>query len=111
MKIIHTREHGARNIAEFVYGGVVLREPAADAGDAEWADYLFIRENKAAPCWELWLHSPSGMWYAVLRDAGSDEFLRVVLAREFFAGGVLTDDDAGLSSSSSSSQESTPSQS
>jgi heterotetrameric sarcosine oxidase delta subunit len=59
-----------RDETEFSFGGEAhMARPAAGAGDAEWADYLFFRANPKGECAERWCHSYGcGQWFNVVRD-------------------------------------------
>ena len=61
---------GPRADSEFHYGGDAgRRRPAREAGDAEWAHYLFFRANARGPARELWLHHGGcGRWVEIERD-------------------------------------------
>ena len=63
---------GDRPHGEFAYGGdATVRRPddPAKAGDAEWFDYVYIRNNPAGPHRELWHHAfGCGQWIEVRRD-------------------------------------------
>lgn len=62
---------GLRPETEFVYGGDanVDRPDPATATDAEWAAYIYLRNNPKGPHRELWLHSAGcHTWLTVERD-------------------------------------------
>jgi heterotetrameric sarcosine oxidase delta subunit len=61
---------GLRDEPEFSFGGEAhMARPAAGAGDAEWADYLFFRAHPKGECAERWCHSYGcGQWFNVVRD-------------------------------------------
>ena len=63
---------GDRAETEFSYGGEagISRPPDPDKlTDAEWADYLFMRENPKGAYRELWNHSQGcRRWFGVERD-------------------------------------------
>lgn len=74
-----------RDRREFYYQGaaVALDRPAADAGEAAWDDYLFLRENPAGMTRDLWHHEGGcGAWLVVTRDTVSHAVERVELARD-----------------------------
>lgn len=66
---------GLRDEPEFSFGGEShITRPAAGAGDAEWADYLFLRTNPKGEHAERWCHSYGcGQWFNVLRDTVTHE--------------------------------------
>jgi sarcosine oxidase subunit delta len=61
---------GRRDEEEFSFGGEShIVRPSIDCGDAEWADYLFCRENRKGVHCERWAHSfGCGRWFNVVRD-------------------------------------------
>ncbi|MGI8895347.1 MAG: sarcosine oxidase subunit delta [Casimicrobiaceae bacterium] len=61
---------GLRNQVEFTYGGdATVKRPAADAEEAAWFDYVYLRDNPSGPHDELWLHSAGcRQWFKVRRD-------------------------------------------
>lgn len=72
---------GPRDETEFTYGGqahvAYPAEPAA-LTDAEWARYLFIRDNPKGPFAERWSHaSGCRRWFNVIRDTATNEVLAV----------------------------------
>lgn len=66
---------GVRDQSEFTYGGeahIVRPEDPASLTDAEWADYLFMRENPRGPHREQWHHTYGcRRWFNVQRDTVS----------------------------------------
>lgn len=62
---------GPRNAAEFRYGGEYKprpQNPESPAADAEWADYLYFRENKLGVKKEWWYHRAGcGCWFLAER--------------------------------------------
>lgn len=66
---------GLRDEPEFSFGGEShIARPAAVAGDAEWADYLFYRTNPKGDHAERWCHSYGcGQWFNVVRDTVTHE--------------------------------------
>ena len=71
MLLIPCPHCGARAETEFVYGGDanVPRPDPASATDAEWAAYIYERDNPKGTHKELWLHaSGCHMWMSVERD-------------------------------------------
>jgi len=62
---------GERPETEFVYGGdATVKRPDPDtASNAEWAAYIYERDNPKGPHRELWLHaSGCHAWLEVERD-------------------------------------------
>ena len=71
MLLIPCPHCGARPETEFVYGGDanVQRPDPAAATDAEWAAYIYERDNPKGAHKELWLHaSGCHMWMTVERN-------------------------------------------
>lgn len=63
---------GSRNVTEFSYGGeagiVRPKDPFA-LSDQEWADYLYMRENRRGVQLEIWCHSAGcRRWFTLARD-------------------------------------------
>jgi len=63
---------GARDETEFAFGGEagIVRPADPDSlSDAEWADYLFMRENRRGMHKEQWWHAHGcRRWFIVERD-------------------------------------------
>ena len=86
MKIMHCPLNGPRNIQEFAWGGEVTEMPDPNAClDREWADYVFLEENRKGIVREWWCHLPTNYWFIVERDTASDEMLRTYPTSEIFA--------------------------
>ena len=70
---------GPRDETEYHYGGQAhVPYPASpdDLSDAEWAEYLFYRDNPKGPFAERWMHSVGcRRWFNVLRDTATYEVL------------------------------------
>ena len=68
---------GPRDQTEFSFGGEAARDRPADpeaASDAEWADYLFYRDNVKGLHLERWVHRfGCRQWFLVARDTLSHE--------------------------------------
>ena len=66
---------GSRPESEFQCAGDAdRRRPAADASDAAWANYLYVRANPRGLHRERWVHSAGcGQWLAVERDTVSHD--------------------------------------
>ena len=75
---------GARAQIEFTYGGdATLQRPAVDASEAEWVQFVFLRNNPAGPHQELWQHSAGcRQWLRVSRDTRTHEILESAPAVE-----------------------------
>lgn len=85
MKILNCPLNGPRGIQEFAYGGEVAPSPdPTSCSDAEWADWLFLQDNRAGVVREWWMHVASGYWFIAERDTATDEILRTYPARELF---------------------------
>lgn len=72
---------GPRDEVEFRYGGqahVAYPGDAAAVDDAEWGQYLFVRDTPKGPLRERWRHS-SGCrrWFNVVRHTVTNEILGV----------------------------------
>jgi sarcosine oxidase subunit delta len=72
---------GLRDHSEFSFGGESprLRPEFPDrASDAEWADYLFYRNNVKGLHLERWVHSfGCRQWFNVVRDTATHEIVEV----------------------------------
>lgn len=71
---------GVRDEIEFRFGGEVLpvRPPLEQTDDAEWAEYLFFRDNLKGEQHERWCHDfGCGLWFRVLRNTVSHEIVEV----------------------------------
>ena len=70
---------GPRAESEFAYGGQAgIAYPAdPDAlGDADWADYLFMRDNPKGPFAERWNHVYGcRRWFDVVRDTATNDLM------------------------------------
>lgn len=69
---------GPRDEVEFHYGGeahVVRPERPEALTDAEWADYLFMRNNPKGWFRERWVHSHGcRRWFNAIRHTVTHEF-------------------------------------
>ena len=68
---------GPRDEVEFSYGGqadvAYPRDPAA-LTDAEWAEFLFVRDNPKGPFGERWVHTHGcRRWFELDRDTATNE--------------------------------------
>jgi len=61
---------GLRDEVEFAFGGSShIARPPASCSDAEWASYLYFRDNPKGTHLERWCHSfGCGQWFNVARD-------------------------------------------
>jgi len=58
MMLIECPWCGARDHTEFTYSGdATIKRPAPDAGEAAFADYVYLRDNPRGPHRELWHHT------------------------------------------------------
>lgn len=77
---------GDRDESEFAFGGqahLVRPEPAHEASDREWAEYLFFRDNPKGVHFERWQHNYGcRQWFNVARDTVSHEIVAVYLISE-----------------------------
>jgi len=68
---------GLRDQDEFRFGGEANITRPADperASDAEWANYLFYRDNLKGPHTERWVHSfGCRQWFTLVRDTVTHE--------------------------------------
>jgi len=80
MKLLTCPINGTRPISEFIYGGEFRLMPDPDkATDAEWADYIFNRDNAPSVKKEWWFHSPSNTWLIAERNTVTDEITKTYL--------------------------------
>lgn len=77
---------GLRDQDEFHFGGEANIERPADpeqVSDAEWADYLFYRDNVKGLHYERWVHSfGCRQWFKLARDTVSHEITGAYLMTE-----------------------------
>ena len=82
---------GPREEIEFSYGGEAHIERPKEPdrlSDAEWADYLFMRDNPKGPLAERWcLSFGCRRWFNVERHTVTHEILRVYKMGEPRGGG------------------------
>ncbi|TCP51873.1 sarcosine oxidase subunit delta [Tamaricihabitans halophyticus] len=68
---------GGRDETEFGYGGqahVPYPEDPHALTDAQWAEYVFIRDNPRGPYAERWVHSAGcRRWFNAVRDTGTND--------------------------------------
>lgn len=74
---------GPRDVTEFSYGGDAdVRQPLADASEAEWAAYLYLRDNPCGAHEEFWQHSAGcRRWICVRRNTLTHDVLGSAPAR------------------------------
>ena len=80
MKYIDCPVLGRRPHTEFAISGVLEFEPEAITTGSVGA-WAFNRESLPSPRTEWWYHTPTQLWFTVVRHTGSDEILAVELAR------------------------------
>jgi sarcosine oxidase subunit delta len=70
---------GERPEPEFVYGGQAhVARPESAAGPAEWARFLYQRDNARGIHAERWRHTHGcGRFFNALRDTTTDHFVAV----------------------------------
>jgi sarcosine oxidase subunit delta len=70
---------GVRDEPEFVCGGTTrIARPTLNAGDQEWGEYLFFRDNPKGVHHERWRHAfGCGQWFNVARNTVTHEVLSV----------------------------------
>ena len=77
---------GLRDQTEFQFGGeshIERPQDPAQASDAEWADYLFYRENPKGIHYERWVHSfGCRQWFNLARNTVTHEIREVYLMGE-----------------------------
>ena len=75
---------GPRDAAEFIYrGDASLTRPSVDAGEAAWADYVYLRDNPAGPFAEHWYHAQGcRTWIVVNRDTRNHAIAGARLAKD-----------------------------
>ncbi len=68
---------GPRAEIEFRYGGqahIAYPPDPAEADDAAWAEYVFMRDNPKGPFAERWVHTAGcRRWFNVVRDTLTNE--------------------------------------
>ena len=75
---------GPRDEHEFVFGGEAhVDRPALEASDADWAAYLFTKENGCGVQAERWRHARGcGQWFNLRRHTATHEIVAVYLMGE-----------------------------
>ena len=78
MQLVECPWCGSREEAEFHYGGQADVAYPADAdtvSDAEWAQYLFFRDNPRGRFTERWVHAAGcRRWFTAVRDTVTYRF-------------------------------------
>ncbi len=67
---------GPRNSLEFRYGGEYNPRPKNphEAGEIEWVDYVYMRDNRLGVQKEWWYHRAGcGLWFLAERHTHSNE--------------------------------------
>ncbi len=79
MLLIHCPWCGPRDEVEFGHGGEAHRARPADPSllsDAEWADFLFMRDNPKGPWRERWSHAAGcRRWFNAVRDTATHRMI------------------------------------
>jgi heterotetrameric sarcosine oxidase delta subunit len=73
---------GRRNSQEFRYGGEYNPRPKRplETADPDWADYIYMRDNKMGMQKECWYHrSGCQLWFLAERHTKSNEFEKTYL--------------------------------
>ncbi|WP_157247929.1 sarcosine oxidase subunit delta [Nonomuraea typhae] len=74
MMLIDCPHCGPRDENEFRYGGQADLAYAPDAGDEEWAAFLFMRDNPKGWFHERWFHVHGcRTWFSLLRHTVTHE--------------------------------------
>lgn len=72
---------GPRDETEFHYGGqahIVRPTNGETLNDAQWADYLFMRDNPKGPFRERWSHAAGcRRWFNMLRDTATHRIIAI----------------------------------
>lgn len=70
---------GVRDEEEFTFGGPShVTRPRDTCADAEWADYLFNRDNPKGIHYEHWCHTYGcGRWFNIARNTVTHDIVAV----------------------------------
>ena len=82
MVILECPNCGGRNTTEFRYGGEYNPRPKRplDTPDADWADYIYMRDNKWGVQKEWWYHrSGCQLWFLAERHTRSNKVVKTYL--------------------------------
>ena len=78
MLLIPCPHCGPRDETEFKYGGqagIAYPQDPDALTDAEWVDYLFLRDNPKGPFRERWVHTAGcRRWFDITRDTLTNVF-------------------------------------
>jgi sarcosine oxidase subunit delta len=81
MQLIPCPWCGDREEAEFHYGGQAHVACPADPHaltDAQWAQFVFFRDNPKGPFAERWMHAAGcRRWFNAIRDTATHDLLAV----------------------------------
>lgn len=79
MLLIDCPHCGPRDEIEFNCGGEShIARPGLGCSDAQWADYLFNRDNPRGMTFERWRHAfGCGCWFNVARDTSNHRICAV----------------------------------
>ena len=92
MKIMNCPLNGPRNIQEFVCAGTVREHPDPNrCSGEEWADFVFMEENRAGVVREWWCHVATAYWFIAERDTVADEIVASYPASTVFTERVAFD--------------------
>jgi heterotetrameric sarcosine oxidase delta subunit len=75
---------GPRNALEFRYGGEYNPRPSQplSVSDDEWADYIYMRDNRLGIQTEWWYHRAGcGTWFLAERHTKTNEIIRTTFWR------------------------------
>lgn len=79
MMLIKCPHCGARDVTEYTYGGAAdATRPGdpANLSDAQWAEYVYLRENPRGQHDEIWQHSAGcRRWIAIRRNTLTHEVI------------------------------------
>ena len=78
MLILNCPNCGQRNVCEFRNGGEYRPRPARprEAGDQQWSNYVFFRNNVSGVQKEWWYHrNGCGLWFLAERHTKTNEIV------------------------------------
>ena len=81
---------GDRNVSEFRFNGEYHPRPAdpAACSDAEWTDYLFVRDNVMGTQTEWWYHRDGcESWFLAERHTKTNQIVKTYRLQPETAGG------------------------